>query len=71
MNYSTHVYLSPAYFSKIFKEEVKTNFNNYLNLVRIEMSKKLLLDDSMSLVDISSYVGYEDQSYFSKVFKKW
>jgi two-component system response regulator YesN len=67
---ASHVYLSPAYFSKIFKEEMKTNFNNYLNLVRIEMSKKLLLDDSMSLVDISSYVGYEDQSYFSKVFKK-
>ena len=67
---ASHVYLSPAYFSKIFKEEMKTNFNNYLNLVRIEMSKKLLLDDSMPLVDISSYVGYEDQSYFSKVFKK-
>ncbi len=67
---ASHVYLSPAYFSKIFKEEMKTNFNNYLNRVRIEMSKKLLLDDSISLVDISNYVGYEDQSYFSKVFKK-
>ena len=65
-----YVYLSPAYFSKIFKEEMKDNFNSYLNRVRIEMSKKLLLDDSISLVDVSSYVGYEDQSYFSKVFKK-
>ena len=67
---ASHVYLSPAYFSKVFKEEMNTNFNNYLNRVRIEMSKKLLLDDSISLVDISNYVGYEDQSYFSKVFKK-
>jgi len=67
---ASHVYLSPAYFSKIFKEEMKTNFNNYLNKVRIEMSKKLLLDESVPLVDVSSYVGYDDQSYFSKVFKR-
>jgi YesN/AraC family two-component response regulator len=67
---ASHVYLSPSYFSKIFKEEMKTNFNNYLNHIRIEMGKKLLLDDSIVLVDVSNLVGYEDQSYFSKVFKK-
>ncbi|MDK2811226.1 MAG: two-component system, response regulator YesN [Petroclostridium sp.] len=67
---ASHVYLSVSYFSKIFKDEMKCNFNVYLNNVRIEMSKKLLMDDSVSLVDISNLVGYEDQSYFSKVFKK-
>lgn len=67
---ASHVYLSVSYFSKIFKDEMKCNFNNYLNKVRIDMSKKLLLDDSIALVDVSSLVGYEDQSYFSKVFKK-
>jgi two-component system, response regulator YesN len=67
---ASHVYLSPSYFSKIFKEEMDLNFNAYLNHIRIEMSKKLLLDDSIVLVDVSNLVGYEDQSYFSKVFKK-
>lgn len=67
---ASHVYLSPSYFSKIFKEEMKCNFNTYLNHIRIEMSKKLLLDDSIVLVDVSNLVGFEDQSYFSKVFKK-
>jgi len=67
---ANHVYLSPSYFSKIFKEEMKSNFNTYLNHIRIEMSKKLLMDDSIDLVDVSNLVGYEDQSYFSKVFKK-
>jgi two-component system, response regulator YesN len=67
---ASHVYLSPSYFSKIFKEEIKLNFNAYLNHIRIEMSKQLLLDDSIMLVDVSNLVGYEDQSYFSKVFKK-
>lgn len=64
------VFLSPSYFSKVFKDEMKTTFNNYLNHVRIEMSKKLLLDDNIALTEVSSLVGYEAQSYFSKVFKK-
>jgi two-component system response regulator YesN len=64
------VYLSPSYFSKIFKEEMDMNFNTYLNHIRIQMSKKLLADTSISIVDISNIVGFEDQSYFSKVFKK-
>lgn len=67
---ASYVYLSPSYFSKIFKEEMGRNFNSYLNHIRIEMSKRLLMDDSVVLVDVSNIVGYEDQSYFSKVFKK-
>jgi len=64
------VYLSPSYFSKVFKQEMEMSFNTYLNYIRIEMSKKLLSDQSISIVDISNLVGFEDQSYFSKVFKK-
>ncbi len=64
------VYLSPNYFSKIFKDETGSNFITYLNQYRITVSKRLLMDDSIDLIDISSLVGYEDQSYFSKNFKK-
>ena len=67
---SAHVYLSPSYFSKVFKDEMDCNFNAYLNKFRIEKSKQLLLNDTVRLVDISGLVGFEDQSYFSKVFKK-
>jgi len=67
---ASYSYLSPTYFSRIFKEEMKCTFNAYVNKVRIEMSKKLLSDDQLSLAEISELVGYEDQSYFSKVFKK-
>lgn len=64
------VYLSPSYFSKIFKDEMDINFNSYLNKIRIDKAKQLLKNNSISLVDISGLVGFEDQSYFSKVFKK-
>lgn len=67
---ASHVYLSPSYFSKIFKDDMKCNFNTYVNQVRVERSKQLLLNEDINLVDISNMVGYEDQSYFSKVFKK-
>ncbi len=65
-----NVYLSPSYFSKIFKEEMKCNFNAYLNQVRIHVGKELLKNPAIPLVDVALRVGYEDQSYFSKVFKK-
>jgi two-component system response regulator YesN len=64
-----HVYLNPSYFSKIFKNEMKCTFVSYVNQVRIKASKNLLLDISISLTDVSSLVGFEDQSYFTKVFK--
>ena len=67
---SENAHISPSYFSKVFKDEMKCNFNTYLNQVRIQNSKKLLLDDSISLVDVAFLCGFEDQSYFSKVFKK-
>ena len=67
---AAHVFLSPAYFSRVFKEEMKDNFNIYVNQIRIEAAKKLLLNEKIPLVDISTTIGFEGQSYFSKVFKK-
>jgi AraC-like DNA-binding protein/ligand-binding sensor protein len=65
------VYLSPSYFSKVFKETMGHTFNVYLNRLRIEKSKLLLLSGTESITDICDRVGFEDQSYFTKVFKKY
>ncbi|MDR3164999.1 MAG: AraC family transcriptional regulator [Synergistaceae bacterium] len=62
--------LSASYFSKVFKSEIGCNFNTYMNIVRIGKSINLLLYDNLDLVSIASLVGFEDQSYFSKVFKQ-
>ncbi|MDR3279349.1 MAG: AraC family transcriptional regulator [Synergistaceae bacterium] len=64
------VYMTPAYFCKIFKKEVGCNFNMYLNQLRIEKSKQFLLQHNGRIADIISMVGFEDQSYFTKVFKR-
>lgn len=64
------VCLSPAYFSRIFKDEMTVNFNTYVNQIRVEAARKLLLNESASLADIAVQAGFDGQSYFSKVFKK-
>lgn len=63
-------FLSDAYFSTIFKEEVGTSFKNYLNRVRVENSKKLLADRTLVIGDIARLCGFEEQSYYTRVFKK-
>lgn len=62
--------LSPSYFSTLFREVVGYSFREYLNRIRIEESKRLLLSTQYSLADIAVAMGFPDQSYYCKVFKK-
>lgn len=64
------VYLSPTYFGRIFKESTGESFSAYLTRVRIQRSKELLRYENIRLTDIAQLVGFEDQSYFSRVFKR-
>lgn len=68
---ATHIHLHPSYFSSLFKHSTGSSFKEYLNMVRIEESKRLLSNTDFSIIDIAVAVGFEDQSYFSKVFKKY
>ncbi len=69
-NMAKRVYLSTAYFSRVFKDETGISFHNYLNKIRIEKSKQILLETNLRIIDVSLMVGFEDQSYFTKVFNK-
>lgn len=64
------VYVNPSYLSRIFNREVRTSFNAYLNKCRIEKSKELLADRNINIVEVCLLVGFENQSYYNKVFKK-
>ncbi len=63
------VNLNPAYFSNFFKRTTGQSYSMYLNKIRIEESKRLLLTDC-SLSEIAQRVGFSDQSYFTNVFRK-
>lgn len=63
------VSVSPYYLSKLFKEEKKQNFINYLTDLRIEKACRMLSDSFSSVKEVSAAVGYNDQNYFSRLFK--
>ena len=65
-----YVGLSPSYFSTLFRQTVGISFRDHLNRIRVEESKGLLLDRQHTLADIAVSVGFPDQSYYCKVFKK-
>jgi len=64
-----HVYLSRSYLSSVFKEETGESLFAYINKIRVEKSKQYLMDKTLSMLEISALCGFDDQSYFTKVFK--
>ena len=65
------MYLSPAYISKIFKEETGESPINYLIKVRLSKAEDYLKESNFSIKEIAHAVGYEDAYHFSKLFKKY
>lgn len=65
-----HVSLSKSYFCRILKDELGYTFTEYVNHLRVERAKLYLRDSTMSIADIAYAVGFDDQSYFTRIFKK-
>lgn len=65
-----YLYISPTYFSFIFKRETKMTFINYLTQIRMEASKDLIKTTKMKSFEIAYKVGYSEPNYFSYCFKK-
>lgn len=62
--------LSQSHFMKYFKNTMGTSFIDYLNEYRLTMASRLLLSSDSSILDIASEVGFDNLSYFNRLFKK-
>ena len=62
---------NPAYVSHVFREETGEALFEYITRLRMERAIQLLRESQMKIQDIAAEVGYEEQSYFSQVFKKY
>ncbi|KRF44160.1 response regulator transcription factor [Paenibacillus sp. Soil787] len=62
--------VNASYLGQLFRKETGILFSNYLNHLRIEKAKELLLRTDMKVTDISAKVGYLEPSHFYKIFKK-
>lgn len=65
------VCLSSSYLSHIFREKLNCTVNNYITRVRIEKSIEFMSMRELSIQEISEKVGFNSQSYFTKIFKKY
>ena len=60
-----------AYLGKIFNKTVGENFNSYIDHMRIEHSKEMLLSGNYKVYEIAEKVGYRNVDYFHKKFRKY
>lgn len=64
-----NVFMSPYYFSKVFKKVEGITFKNYIIGKRLEQAKKQLMFTQKAIAEIAKNVGYSDVSYFCRIFK--
>ncbi|PXV93804.1 AraC family two component transcriptional regulator [Lachnotalea glycerini] len=59
-----------SYFSKIFRQEIGSNLMLYIAQKRIDKAKEYMIDSKINLTEIAFIVGYDDYTYFNRVFRK-
>ncbi len=63
--------INSSYLGQVFSKEVGCSFSEYLNKIRNNIAKNLVLNSNKKITDIAKEVGYVDTSYFYKKFKKY
>jgi two-component system, response regulator YesN len=63
-------FLNKEYISRKFKHHYQETLTDYLTKIRIEKAKELLINPTKKIYEIAYHVGYQNEKYFSKVFKK-
>lgn len=64
-------YISKSYLSRIFREVTGFSVNEFKNVSRIKKSQQLLLHSDYSITEISNILGFENLTYYERVFKKY
>lgn len=65
------VSLNSSYLSRLFKKETGVSISEYIQQLKTEAAKNMLLYSDFSPSAISSILAFTDQSYFTHVFKKY
>jgi two-component system response regulator YesN len=64
------VHISPSRLSHLFKDELGLTIIEYLTDIRITAAKQMLENSDLMVKQIAEKVGYQEASYFTRVFKK-
>lgn len=69
-NLAETLHINPVYLGQLFKKETERSFAQYLNQIRIKKAQELLTHTQLTVNEISYDVGYNNTTYFSKMFRK-
>ena len=67
---SERFYLSREYISRRFKQQYGVNLSEYVLTIRMNEAKRLLETSRQRIYEVAQAVGFSDDKYFRKVFKK-
>lgn len=67
---SRQVNMTENYLSRMFKSETGLNIISYINLVKLEQARALLSQPGSSIKSVALELGFEEPSYFNKIFNK-
>ena len=63
-------YLNKEYMSKMFRREYGVRISEYVDFLKLEEAKRLLLEGDKTVSEITELLNFYDESHFNKKFKK-
>lgn len=66
-----YLHINTSYFSEIFNKQMQESFSSYLNRIRIDNARKLLLSTKLPVYDIGFKCGFTTVQHFNRMFKKY
>ena len=66
-----YIQLSPNYLCSLFSREMQISLHSYIQREKINISCNLLRHTKRPISDIATYMGFQSQSHFAAVFRKW
>lgn len=63
-------FVVPTYLARRFKEKKSCTVMQYLEDIRLRKARELLENSRMSIQEVALLVGYKDQNYFARSFRK-
>jgi YesN/AraC family two-component response regulator len=62
--------MNANYFGNLFKKETGWKYRSFCNLIKIQQAKEMLLHPEIKVYETADLLGFENESYFNKLFKK-
>ncbi|HZK56326.1 MAG TPA: PocR ligand-binding domain-containing protein [Desulfosporosinus sp.] len=68
---AAYMFISPSHLSRLFRQELNCTVLEYLTRVRVEEAVELMKRPEYSVLDVAKMVGFQTQSHFAQIFKKY